>query len=40
MTRIETVEELICLHEFTDGTLEMVLMPEKTYELQIANFND
>ena len=40
MARIDTIEALQCLHEVSERTIEMVIMPEKTYEKQLMNFNE
>ena len=40
LARIESVEELQCQHEVMGGTIEMVIMPEKTYAKQLQKFND
>ena len=40
LARIESIEELQCLHEVHQGTIEMVIMPEKMYEKQLSKFND
>ena len=40
LARIESIEELQCLHEVMHGTIEMVIMPENVYVKQLSKFND
>ena len=40
LARIESIEELQCLHEVHQGTIEMVIMPENMYEKQFSKFNE